>query len=302
MKVLLPEFFKEQDLRSLPKGIEVVVYPKQGEVPRAGLEAEFLVASFPFGRTSALIEKLPNLKVIQTLTAGVDTILPFVPRGVTLCNATGVHDVPMAELMVSMLMALLKNLPEVRDNQTKQSWTWLDADDLEGKTVLFLGYGSIAQAIEKRLEPFGAQFIRVARRERPGVYAISSLSALLPLADAVILLLPLTEETTGIFGRELFSLLKLGALFINGGRGKLVDTEALVEVLQSRRIRAALDVADPEPLPKGHPLWNAPGVLITPHIGGSSPGFARRAFALVRQQLEGYVSGKPLLNVVENGY
>jgi len=174
------------------------------------------------------------------------------------------------------------------------------AEDLSGKTVLIVGYGSIGAAIEARLTPFGVNVLRVARsaREQPKVSAVADLHALLPLADIVVLIVPLTEETRGLVGAAEIALMKHGALLINAARGPVVVTDALVEALEQQRIRAAVDVTDPEPLPAGHPLWSAPNCLITPHIGGSTPEFIHRAFRFGAAQVRRYIAGAPLENIV----
>ena len=175
-------------------------------------------------------------------------------------------------------------------------------EDLAGKTVLIVGYGSIGVAIEARLAAFGVKILRVARsaRPEPEVFAVSELKRLLPEADVVVAIVPLTEETRGLIGAEEIGLMKRGALLVNAARGPVVATEALVEALDQHRIRAALDVTDPEPLPVGHPLWLAPNCLITPHVGGSTPEFIHRAFRFGAEQVRRFIAGEPLENVVSD--
>jgi phosphoglycerate dehydrogenase-like enzyme len=171
--------------------------------------------------------------------------------------------------------------------------------------VLIVGYGSIGAAIEARLAPFGVTIARIARsaRETPTVFSVSELHRLLPDADIVIAIVPFTPETEKMFGRREFALMKPGALFINAARGPVADTEALIEGLEGRKIRAALDVTDPEPLPPNHPLWSAPNCFITPHVAGSTPEFIHRAFRFGVAQLRRYLAGQPLENVVsDSGY
>ena len=169
-------------------------------------------------------------------------------------------------------------------------------------TVLIVGYGSIGQAVEARLAPFGAKFLRVARRAREGVHPVSKLDELLGQADTVVLIMPLTSETRHLMDATRLAKMKAGALLVNASRGPLVDTEALLQALQEKRIRAAVDVTDPEPLPPGHPLWSAPNLLITPHVAGDSSKFMQRAFKLVREQVERYARGESLLNIVTGEY
>jgi phosphoglycerate dehydrogenase-like enzyme len=178
-------------------------------------------------------------------------------------------------------------------------------DDLAGKTVLIIGYGSIGAAIEARLAPFGVNIVRVARsaRKEPEVFAVSELPRLLPEADVVVAIVPLTAETHGLIGPMEIRLMKPGALLVNAARGPVVVTEALVEALQRHRIQAALDVTDPEPLPAGHPLWSAPNCMITPHVGGSTPEFIHRAFRFGAEQVRRFIAREELENVVTDaGY
>ena len=175
-------------------------------------------------------------------------------------------------------------------------------DEMEVKTVLIVGYGSIAGAIESRLTPFGPQILRVARRAREGVAPVSQLDDLLPQADMVVLITPLTPETVHLMNADRIAKMKRGALLVNAARGQLVDTDALTKALNDGKIRAALDVTDPEPLPPGHPLWKAPNLLITPHIAGASAQFLRRALQLASEQAQRFARDEPLINVVEAGY
>jgi phosphoglycerate dehydrogenase-like enzyme len=264
---------------------------------------EVIVA--PWWRYDELFQALPRmraLRLVQTMSAGVDRIAPAIPAGVTLCSARGVHDAPVAEWVAAMILADRKRLAEHRDSQREGSWRPLEGDDLPGASVLVVGHGSIGRALAARLEPFGVAVVGVARRPRPGVHGMKELVLLLPEADVVVLLLPLTEQTRGLVGPGFLSSMKPGALLVNAARGAIVDTPALLEALASGRVRAALDVTDPEPLPDGHPLWSAPGAVITPHVAGSAPRFPERAFRFARRQLERYLAGEPLENVVSEGY
>jgi phosphoglycerate dehydrogenase-like enzyme len=174
-------------------------------------------------------------------------------------------------------------------------------EELTGKTVLLVGYGSIGKEIERMLSPFDVEVLRVARSARTEleVHAVSELDSLLPKVDVVVLILPSTDESKGLIGRRQFDLMKQGALLVNAARGPIVETDALVEALHSGRIRAAIDVTDPEPLPEGHPLWSCPNLLLTPHIGGSSTQFAPRALRIAANELRRYLKGEPLYNVVQ---
>jgi len=182
--------------------------------------------------------------------------------------------------------------------QWKPEWTTSLAD----RKVLIVGYGSVGAAIERRLDGFEVEVTRVARSAREGVHALTELPTLLPEADVVILIVPLTDETRGMVDADFMSRMKEGALLVNMARGPVVDTEALVTELEQRRILAAVDVTDPEPLPSGHPLWRAPGLLISPHVGGASSVMWPRAHRLVQEQLERFATGEPLLHVVSGEY
>jgi phosphoglycerate dehydrogenase-like enzyme len=175
-------------------------------------------------------------------------------------------------------------------------------EELHGQRVLIVGYGAIGRAIEERLRPFGVDILRLARSARDGVYGIESLPELLPNADIVVLIVPFTSETTGMMGAREMALMQQGALLVNAARGPVVDTAALLAALQAGRIRAAIDVTDPEPLPEGHPLWSAPNLLITPHVAGSTPMFMVRAMEFAAAQIGRYLRGETMENVVRGEY
>lgn len=300
VKALLPWEDPDGFLGGLPAGVDAQYYAG-GERP--ALDAvEFYVPSY-MGSSEVVevIDEMPALKVIQTQTAGFENLLPHLREGVTLCNARGVHDASTAELAVGLILASYRRLPQAVRNQDRGVWpvSYGELDDsLADRTVLILGYGSIGEALERRLDGFECDIIRVARRAREGVHPITDLPELLPRADVVVLLTPATPETRGMVDAKFLARLKDGALLINVARGVVVDTEALLAELTTKRISAAVDVTDPEPLPAGHPLWSAPNILINPHRGGASTAFAPRVARLVRAQLERYVTGVPLINVV----
>jgi phosphoglycerate dehydrogenase-like enzyme len=221
---------------------------------------------------------------------------------VTVCDAGGARDVAVAEWVLAAILASIKALPELRDHQREHRCRWRQGSELAGRTVLILGHGSIGAAVEARLAPFDVELIRVARRSREGVHAVAELASLLPRADVVVVLLPLTPATTGLLDADLLARLRPGALLVNGARGAILDTGALLALLQAGRLRAALDVSEPEPLPPEHALWDAPGLLLTPHCAGDTPDADRRAFALAGAQVRRYASGQPLANIVTNGY
>lgn len=275
-------------------------------VPEGADRVEFFVLPYLQSGPVALLPALPNLRTVQTLTAGVDNVLPVLPKGVTLCNARGVHDASTAELALTLTLAALRGVPGFVRDQDAGRWHQGFHPALADRTVLILGYGAIGEAVEARLAPFEvAEVVRVARtartHDRGPVHGFDALPELLPRADVVILAVPLTERTRALVGPEFLARLRDGALLVNVARGPVVDTKALLAELEAGRLHAALDVTDPEPLPAGHPLWSAPNVLISPHVGGASSAFLPRARRLVREQLLRVERGEPVANVVAVG-
>lgn len=253
-------------------------------------------------RTLDRLPAMSSLRVIQMLSAGVDWIVEAVPPGVLLCDGRGVHDPSTAEWVLAAILASIREIPAFVAAQREGVWTHHQTAALAGSTVLIVGYGSIGAAVEARLAPFEVEVLRVARRGRPGVSAEAELPALLPKADVVVILVPLVPATRGLVDAAFLGRLRDGALLVNAARGPIVDTDALLAELATGRIRAALDVTDPEPLPAGHPLWAAPNLLLTPHVAGATELWIPRARALVYEQLARYASGEPLRNVVTDGY
>jgi phosphoglycerate dehydrogenase-like enzyme len=262
-------------------------------------DVEFVVAGWPASK----LREVPNLKVVQTRSAGVDWIVEHVPDGVTLCSAKGARDPAMAEWVLWAILADYKAAGVAAAQQAAREWEHLDLRDIEGASVLILGHGSIGVAVEERLAPFDVgEVVRVARRARDGVHAVDELPRLLGGVDVVVNLLPATPATDGMFDAAMFGAMRDGALFVNAGRGRTVDTDALVAALESRRIRAVLDVMEPEPLPPEHPLWGAPNCIITPHSAGDTPGAERASWRLAGEQLRRHAAGEELINVVREGY
>ncbi|HEY5822577.1 MAG TPA: 2-hydroxyacid dehydrogenase [Propionibacteriaceae bacterium] len=294
----------ERRLGPLPAGIEVDCYRADGDDwPDSLAEVELYV--LPYMKGAEVLDRAPemsSLRVIQTLTAGVENFLPHVPDGVTLCNAAGVHDASTAELAIALILASGRHLDVFARNMPEGIWGSVFGTALADLRVLIVGYGRIGEAIERRLAGFEvASVTRVARRRRDGevvVHAIEELDALLPEADVVILIAPHTPATEGLIGARQLALLPDGALLVNVARGPLLDTDALTAATATGRIRAALDVTEPEPLPPDHPLWRTPGVLISPHVGGASTAFFPRMDRLIAAQLRRFANGHELENIV----
>jgi phosphoglycerate dehydrogenase-like enzyme len=283
-----------------PDGWTVAPFPEDAAAAPERDRVEFVVAGWPASRQ---LGALPGLKVVQTRSAGVDWIVDDVPDGVMLCSARGARDPAMAEWVVWAILADLKAARTAAEQQAAREWKLLDLRDLDGARVLIVGHGSIGVAVEERLAPFGvAEIVRVARRARDGVHAVSELERLLPDADIVVNLLPATPQTNGLFDARMLGAMRRGALLVNGGRGTTVDTDALLAALEAGHVRAVLDVMEPEPLPAEHPLWEAPNLILTPHSAGDTPGAERASWKLAGEQLRRYAAGEPLRNVVREGY
>ncbi len=277
----------------------------------------------PYANRAALAWPwLKGVRLVLSLMAGTEWLPPLVGPHVTICNARGAHNISTAEWTLSVVLAMLKYFPLYYDIQRDGEWKRrfeiprhyaaitgnhrpvyppVMLEELTGKAVLLVGHGAIGKEIERMLEPFRVTILRVARsaRREPEVHAVGELESMLPQADVVVLILPSTEETKNLIGARQLGLMKQGALLVNAARGPIVNTEALVEALHSGRVRAAIDVTDPEPLPDGHPLWNCPNLMITPHIGASTPEFAARGMRTAAGEVRRYLKGEPLENIVQ---
>ncbi|MDT8915405.1 2-hydroxyacid dehydrogenase [Amycolatopsis sp. PS_44_ISF1] len=286
----------------LPAGLSAAWYGG-GEPPAEGLDGiEFYVIPYDSGAEPVkLMRRLPALRVVQSLSAGVETVLPLLPEGVRLANGRGLHDLSVAEHTLALVHASQRDLPRWFAQQASGTWEREHTRSLADSRVLLVGYGSIGRAIERQLLAAEAVVTRVASRARPaeGVHGVAELPGLLPSADIVVLVLPDTPDTRGLVGAAELAALPDGALVVNVGRGTAIDTGALLAETSAGRLRAALDVVDPEPLPPGHPLWKVPGVILTPHIAGGSASFHPRARKLVTGQLRRFADGRPLLNLVD---
>jgi phosphoglycerate dehydrogenase-like enzyme len=245
-----------------------------------------------------VVDALPRLRLVQLLTAGAERFIGRLPDGVLLCNARGAHTPSTAEWVMTAVLAAQRGIPFFTREQDAGRWSFGTQRTLYGARVLIVGAGDIGRAVTRMLDGFGVEVDLVARTARDGVHATSELPRLLPDADVVVLVVPVTPETTGLVDAAFLAAMKDDALLVNAARGVVVDTGALLAELSSGRLRAALDVTDPEPLPEGHPLWTAPGLLLTPHVGGAIPCTVQRGAAAVTAQLERVLAGEPLRDVV----
>jgi len=301
--VCVPDTEAVQLLGTLPDGVEVVVWNGEPEHPDHLDETTFWV---PQVEDSTDLDRklaaMPRLQVVQLLSAGVEAVLGKTPEGVALCDARGVHGGPVSELVLTLILATYRQVPHFVRAQARHAWDDAQGDDLMDKTVLVIGAGDLGEQTAKRIVGFGATPVLVAHSARDGVHATSELPELLPDADVVVLTVPLTPDTEGMVDAAFLGAMRDGALLVNVARGKVVHTDALLAELTSGRLRAALDVVEPEPLPEDHPLWEAPNLLITPHAAGHVKRSGARAYALVRAQIERFAKGEDLENVVSGAY
>ncbi|WP_043258365.1 2-hydroxyacid dehydrogenase [Streptomyces prunicolor] len=297
-----------EEIEGLPDGPNYLFWDGGEDFPADPGACAFYAV--PYMKSSEVglrpLPEMGSVQVVQTLSAGIDHVQPglkYLRPGVQLCNARGVHEASTGELTLALVLASLRGIPDFVRAQDKGEWGGGFHPALADRSVLIVGYGSIGSAIEDRLTPFElARVARVARSARTTargpVHPLAELPALLPEADVVIVSTPLNETTRHLVDAEFLARMKDGALLVNVARGPVVDTKALLAELESGRITAALDVTDPEPLPQGHPLWHAPGVLISPHVGGPTSAFLPRAKRLVVDQLGRFVNRQPLRNVI----
>ncbi|MEU6480544.1 2-hydroxyacid dehydrogenase [Streptomyces sp. NPDC047017] len=301
-----------EEIEGLPEGPRYLFWDggEDGTQPFPGDPADCAVYVVPYMKRGPVkarpLPRMRALRVVQTLTAGVDDVLAHLsdlPPGVQVCNARGVHEASTAELALTLVLASLRGVPGFVRAQQQEHWQGGFHPALADRSVLIVGYGAIGSAIEDRLAPFEvARVARVARSARTSargpVHPLTDLPGLLPHADVVVLSTPLTQDTRHLADAAFLARMKDGALLVNVARGPVVDTEALLAELKGGRLTAALDVTDPEPLPPGHPLWHAPGVLISPHVGGPTSAYLPRAKRLLAAQLRRYAHGEPLAHVV----
>ena len=265
-------------------------------------EVTFYVPAYMGGRAALeLTKQMPNLKILQMPNAGYDDAMEFVRPGMTLCNGRSIHDDSTAELAVGLTIASLRGFPEFVRNQDKGKWVHTREKSINDRKIGVIGFGSIGSTVARMLSGFSVTVMPFTQSGRDNTTPISELDTYLPTLDVIILILPLTKDSKHLFDARRLALMKDGSLLVNVARGPIVDTDALVKELNSGRITAALDVTDPEPLPEGHPLWSAKGVLISPHVGGNTTAFEPRARRLIKSQLDLLAKGEALNNIIVAG-
>ena len=269
--------------------------------PQGSEGVEFYVAPFELIPYAQVFDSLSNLRVVQLSTSGYNHVLPHIREGMTLCNAGGVHDDSVAEWVMTAILGVLRDIPAYARLQQRRVVQRFEARELRGSTVLLIGWGQIGMAVERRLAPFGVSILRVASSARAGVHGPGSLADLLPQAQVVVIVAPLTPQTRGMVNSGFLSRMPDGALLVNASRGEIVVQEDLLAELRTGRIGAAIDAATPDPLPDGHPLLAEPGLLYTPHVGGHTVHTLSRLYDLVGSQLRSYLRGAPLRHVVSLG-
>ena len=283
----------------IPSGLAHL--PTDGVTPRAeDLEKiTFYVPAYMYGAAAlAPIAHMSSLKVIQSPNAGVDDVIPILPKGVTLCNAAGVHDASTAELAVGLAIAARRGFAEFSQNQSKGIWLHTSNAALTDSKVAIVGHGNIGKTIARMLAGFEVQITSFSKSGSDGALTMDQFDKEISNFDVIILIVPLNDQTRHLMNSKRLAAMKDGAALVNVARGAVIETEALLAELNSKRIFAALDVTDPEPLPSDHPLWQTPGVFIAPHVGGNTSIFESRARKLIQQQLQKLASGLPLANVI----
>lgn len=284
-------------------GVTAVAYDPDAELPAGAASAQVLVPPFlATGEAVALTGQLPELRLVQLLTAGAEAWVGKLPDGILLSDCRGAHGGATAEWVVGALLAVYRHLPRFVHAQAEANWDYHQTEELDGKRVLIVGAGDVAENTVRRLEPFGVRTTLVGRRARDGVHGIDEVHGLLAEHDAAVVIIPLTDETRGLVDAAFLAAMPDGSVLVNAARGPVADTDALTAELTSGRLRAAVDVTEPEPLPADHPLWGAPGLLLTPHVGGSVPGGMGRAYRVAAEQIAAFARGEQPPNLVEGAY
>jgi phosphoglycerate dehydrogenase-like enzyme len=285
-------------------GVEVVRYDPNVDLPTEARDAQILIPPYRSShRPIPLLAQLPDLRHVQLLTAGADEWASDVPSAVSLATARGAQAGPVSEWVLSAILTMFRQWPALVDFKREHIWAHrrVAADTLDGARILVLGAGAIGTAVAERLCVFGAEPVLVASRARERIHGPESVAALLPECGVVVITAPLTDSTEGMVDAAFLAALPDGALIVNAGRGKIVDTDALVAELQAGRLRAALDVTEPEPLPSDHPLWDCPNTIISPHMARTVPGTNALCYSVAADQIGTLLRGELPPNAVDAG-
>lgn len=307
LTIAVPDDLLLNELKDTP-GVDCTLWDMTGPAPRQNFD--IVIPPYLYG--AEMLVHLDGLSVglVQWQSIGYDGVTDYLPSGIPFANATTVHETSTAELAVGLAIAMQRGIPDAVRSATTHQWEPQFRPSLADRRILLVGYGGVSQAIEARLTPFETHITRVASHARGEnntlgetvrVHGIDELPKLLAQAEIVIVALPLNDHTSGMFDATALAAMPDGALFINVGRGPVVDTDALVTELRSGRIRAALDVVEPEPLPEGHELWDCPGLLLTHHVGGDTSAMLPRMVALIQRQIARMHTGEPFENIVLGG-
>jgi phosphoglycerate dehydrogenase-like enzyme len=300
--VSLPDAVLREYLTPHPD-VTVVEWDFTGDPPQPQID----IVVPPYMGGTKILQNLEavDTSLVQSQSIGYDGVADSLPDGRVFANAAGVHETSTAELTLAMILASQREFPRLMRNQQDGVWEGRPTASLADRRVLIVGYGGVGKAIEQRLIPFETSVTRVASRQRTDengvIHGIAELPELLPEHDIVVVGVPLSDATRHLIDDDFLAAMPDGALLVNVARGPVADTEALVRHTSSGRIRAALDVTDPEPLPQDHPLWGTPGVIITPHVGGASSAMRPRMGRLLQRQIDLMLAGEPPVNVVLGG-
>ena len=300
--VSLPDNVLREYLTPSPD-VTLLEWDFTGEPPRQ--QIDIVVPPYMGGTRVLRSLEAVETTLVQSQSIGYDGVADSLPEGRVFANAAGVHETSTAELVLAMILASQREFPRLMKNQQEGRWEVRPTASLADRRVLIVGYGGVGKAVEQRLIPFETSVTRVASRKRTDgrgvIHGIDELPELLPEHDIVVVGVPLSDATRHLIDDKFLAAMPDGALLVNVARGPVADTEALVRHTASGRIRAALDVTDPEPLPGDHPLWGTPGVIITPHVGGASSAMCPRMGRLLQRQIDLMLAGEPPVNVVLGG-
>jgi phosphoglycerate dehydrogenase-like enzyme len=289
-----------ESLANTNEGVEIVKWTLDGPPPKPVIDMVVL----PYMSDLGVLNNLANVttRLVQSQAIGYDGVEGLLPPGLVFSNAAGVHETSTAELTLALILASQRGIADFVRDATLGRWKRRLFNSLADREVLLVGYGGLGQAIERRLLPFEVSVTRVASRERHDeqgvIHSVTSLPVLLPDVDIVVVCVPLNDHTEGLINDHFLSLMADGSLLVNVSRGLVADTEALVRHATSGRLRLALDVTDPEPLPDHHPLFSLENVLITPHVGGASSAMFPRVTRLLENQIHLLQQGAEPVNVV----